>query len=236
MLEGLSSPSNRPILPYYLDFVLSSLPYLRCCFRSVLLPIIRCFREQLILSLQHLEASTSSAPQKSNAVDMEIILILNGLEKITLFCASDAKWDDFFDGHGKENVDNSYYGLRGLTDLVTGVFVGDTSESTGLTDEKMKEMLLALIVEIMTVVEKLWMATNMEKSMQAPAKEDIAYQIQPLNTRIRYRIRKFMDAVYRIYAVDFVEMISELWFAANANVDNLDVCHERANWIHCYSW
>jgi hypothetical protein len=247
LLEGMSCMSNRPVLPYYMDFILSSLPFLRKSFRTVLVPIIHCTCDQLLEFAKRLEQSYGKdVKERNRPIDMEGLLMIAGLEKMVLYSHAEAKWDD--KGDVKRPLDSSGYGIRGITDLVTGVFVGDSGSDTFTPEQKAKEVLLSHFPEIIAILCRIWEQTVNIASREGEKKVDgkdvvvpsmqMAASLVTLTSattleenvnlsssidRLQHRIKKMIDSFFRISPAETVEAVVQCWTEANSSMIELEV-------------
>lgn len=205
--------SNRALLPYFIDFILSSLPFMKSSFRIIVLPVIRVTREQLLLKCNTLERSYTGVDMNvstDSQLDMEIILLLTGLEKIITFCINDELLANGATGARKGT--DTVYGLRGITDLVTGVFAGgDSADDRG--DEKLRELLFDQILESLRVVEHVWRVITRADAESKP--REIIDHLQSTPKRIRHRLRRVVESFYELLPRETMEMLLELWVQAN---------------------
>jgi hypothetical protein len=223
LVEALSLESNRAALPYFMDFILSTLPHLRIVFHVILPPLIDCVLDQLRLAGTRLhraitQEATQSTPTSSGetALDTDTTLLLNGLEKIIALVMVELGHDD------QDRRTSDYYGLKNLTDLVTGVFGADFSADPPPAQHQIREMIANYLSEIITVTQSIWTAAVV------PVGDAIALGVDSRGlatdkSRIHYRVRKLYEAVLKLFPADTFEAIVERWTAMNPEANDLGV-------------
>jgi hypothetical protein len=116
-------------------------------------------------------------------------------------------------------MESASYGLRGLTDLVTGVFVSDSSALAITPEIIARETLLVMCQDLVGNIIPLWARFERPKSDKielgpVPSIEDLphnAIDLVPVDVRVRYRIRKLLETIQRCYPVESMEMFADLW-------------------------
>ena len=108
--DALVMIGNRPLLQQWMDFVLATLPHLRGGFRQMVVPLLLCICEQITLChitvqlLMHGDGGDGTMigqgpfiQERGAAMggpEKEIIIFLNGLEKMLMFCLSERTLND----------------------------------------------------------------------------------------------------------------------------------------------
>ncbi|KAJ8503598.1 hypothetical protein ONZ45_g10714 [Pleurotus djamor] len=88
LIDGIVTPSNRPILQHWLDFILMAIPSFQPTLQLVVTPLNECLCRQLLLCLTDIQRASSSATHVEDSIstagDAEIVMLLNGLERLVL--------------------------------------------------------------------------------------------------------------------------------------------------------
>lgn len=241
--NGISSAENVTVLPYYIDFVLSSLPYFRSHFQNFLMLLVKIFCSRV-------ESFCASFLQSrvNTAIDVEGVLLLSGLEKLLVFSFSEAEWEQNQDNFKSPN-DSAAYGLRGLTDLVSGVFVGGDSGSDPFSGhQKLCETLCAELPAVMKLLSLIWSAcgpkpdddneASQDMNLRSPDPFGSLVELVPIGeimenpslsscqNRLRSRIKRVMDHLLRLQPHFIVESVLHCWVRQNPTLlnsfDNVD--------------
>ena len=133
LIDGLSVPSNRPVLQHWLDFVLMAVPRFQPALHAVVAPLNDCLCRQVVSSLEEvLRMSLQSQPYVEDLVatvtDADFTMLLNGLEHLILLSLAytsemDASEDD------PNTLEKSVSEPGGLLGYVSNVFSSDSSTS-----------------------------------------------------------------------------------------------------------
>ena len=89
LMDGLSTRSNRPVLQHWLDFVLMAVPQFQPALQAVVSPLNDCLCRQILHALADVlraasQIQASPADECATISDSEMIMLLNGLERLVL--------------------------------------------------------------------------------------------------------------------------------------------------------
>ncbi|RUS26035.1 hypothetical protein BC938DRAFT_471306 [Jimgerdemannia flammicorona] len=261
--DALSVPTNRPVLQHWMDFVLTSLPCLRHCFKRVLMPVMQCICEQLTKAQEDLrrelfEPSLSAAAKITGSykdaarpdenlglfvlsgaigtVDVDTVIFLSGLEKIIMFCLMDTRMLDEGTGiggggFGSENASGLASGMAATTGSATTKVPTDSpsttlrgfaflfSGETGNTDASMTEHKIILDV---------WIVFKYPLAKGQDAFGALTVALNHTSDRVRSRIKKLLERLFKTFQVELIEAIVELFFLENPPALDLDDVYQRA--------
>ncbi|KAI9138353.1 Dopey, N-terminal-domain-containing protein [Paraphysoderma sedebokerense] len=151
LLKGLSSPTNRPMLHHWTDFLLFSLPVLKTSFNTVLFPVIHTLSNELlrIVDIYH-----QSIPDRNVIVNQsfdlpsedDIVTYINSIEKVIVLCLSDSSLKV-----ESENTKGDETG-GGLFSFVFGDLTGDVTKS----EQKVRDIVIAFLPNVLQVFRQLW--------------------------------------------------------------------------------
>ncbi|CAG8475177.1 8083_t:CDS:10 [Diversispora eburnea] len=156
LTEALSKSSNRPLLQEWMDLIINSLTYFRSSFNTVLVQLIQCICEQLrqwksetqfhyALIDNNNDSNISESRNGEPAMfDWDIIIFLNGFEKIVKDCLNKHSIDDYNSSYASSKSYETTLGLPTLTGYMTGTFTF-TLEYTG---KRIKERIKKLLEEL----------------------------------------------------------------------------------------
>jgi hypothetical protein len=130
LIDGISTPSNRAVLQHWLDFVLMAIPQFQPALQIVLAPLNDCICRQLRLSLTDILRASSdehdNAQDVSSATtDAELIILLNGLERLTLLSLADRSETD--QPEEEPSMEKTGQDNSGLLGYVSNVFSSENA-------------------------------------------------------------------------------------------------------------
>jgi hypothetical protein len=149
VVDGLATPTNRPVLQHWLDFILTTIPQFLPTLQAVIGPINDCLCRQLRAGLADvMQASRDDredfADVFATTTDAELIMLLHGLERFTLLSLasmSDPNPQEDENITEKPGLENS----SGLLGYVSGVFGSDNVSSS---DEEQLTVGCSLLIDI----------------------------------------------------------------------------------------
>ncbi|TPX67373.1 hypothetical protein SpCBS45565_g03814 [Spizellomyces sp. 'palustris'] len=242
LLDALSIHTNRPVLQHYMDFILSSLPHLRNSFRRILLPIIQCLCDELRKYQDGMRKYMSYSFERlqSNGIDpgdeqlsmqaypeLDVLVLLYGLEKLIAFCLAEGGLDSTGAKGGPPGAGGTSF--RFLTGYVASVFGSDERGLEAETaQQRMTEVVLNLLPSILRNLQELYglfdicsaEGQSMEfrnKPDQSNGQDNMSMSFTFLRDRIRFRIRKVLEATYKLHPSDTIESLIEVWLAENGS-------------------
>lgn len=239
VVDALSARTNRPILQHWMDFILSSLPHMRLSFSGVLLPVVQCLCDQLTEycdeMAKYVDTIFAHGPEsfEQGSPEMDVLVLLYGLEKLFVFCMMDG-------GTGTSVAKAAHTatgGLRLLTGYVTSVF-GSEERGTGEepVQQRMKEVVLGLLPQAFRILRQLH--DIFEINIEAPRKADSRSQIstgtraasfRSVRERVHYRIKRLLEAVYKVHPTETIETLVEVWLIENEDAINKQVRERRCD-------
>ena len=212
--DALRTKKNRAALPYYVDFIVSIVACInKPSQNEAVIHLVKsmCHEvKELVISFEKLDKPVYAA------FDEEVTLLFSSLEKLISHLANDISYDA---DERRKTMESASYGLRGLTDLVTGVFVSDSSALAITPEIIARETLLVMCQDLVGNIIPLWARFERPKSDKVelgpvPSIEDLphnAIDLVPVDVRVRYRIRKLLETIQRCYPVESMEMFADLW-------------------------
>ncbi|RUP50361.1 Dopey, N-terminal-domain-containing protein [Jimgerdemannia flammicorona] len=270
--DALSVPTNRPVLQHWMDFVLTSLPCLRHCFKRVLMPVMQCICEQLTKAQEDLrrelfEPSLSAAAKITGSykdaarpdenlglfvlsgaigtVDVDTVIFLSGLEKIIMFCLMDTRMLDEGTGiggggFGSENASGLASGMAATTGSATTkvptdspsttlrgfafLFSGETGNTdASMTEHKARDTLLFHLPAIIQIILDVWIVFKYPLAKGQDAFGALTVALNHTSDRVRSRIKKLLERLFKTFQVELIEAIVELFFLENPPALDLDI-------------
>ncbi|RUS22466.1 hypothetical protein BC937DRAFT_88992 [Endogone sp. FLAS-F59071] len=264
IVDAFSISTNRPILQHWMDFVLTSLPCLRHCFKRVLMPVMQCICEQLSKSQDDLrreffEPLLSPAVKTAGSykdagglekdfglltlseapgtIDVDTVIFLSGLEKIMMFCLTDTRMLDEGTGIGgggfggestsglasgmtptagtapsKAPSDSPSTTMRGFAFLFSGE-TGNTDPSA--TEHKARDTLLFHLPAIAQIMLDIWAVFKCPLDKEQDALGALNIALNFTSDRVRSRIKKLLERLFKTFQVELIEAFVELFFLEN---------------------
>lgn len=135
LIDGISVPSNRPILQHWLDFVLMTIPQFPYILTSAISPLNVCICRQLRLALDDAQrifaiSKGTHMDVQSSVDDASFIMLLNGLERLVLLNLNEAE-TNFSDVENSPN--DRMQDSAGLLSIVSNVFLQESQNQASDT-------------------------------------------------------------------------------------------------------
>lgn len=132
LVDGISTPSNRPVLHHWLDFVLLTVPQFPHILTPAIVPLNSCACRQIRraiadLSSVHSMAQEHSQEELSCVDDAEFFMLLNALERLILLCLDELDSSSVDDLSSTEKTTAE---TPGLLSMVSNVFLTDSPNMT----------------------------------------------------------------------------------------------------------
>jgi hypothetical protein len=132
LTNGISIPSNRPILQHWLDFILMTIPQFHDMLQATIIPLNDCVCRQLKSALveitQTLGAASTSNDIPTYTTDADFIMLLNALERLVLLSLSHLP--DTSEIEDELLPEKSGHDAGGLLGYVSNVFGADSAPVT----------------------------------------------------------------------------------------------------------
>ncbi|KAI3646116.1 hypothetical protein MP228_009044 [Amoeboaphelidium protococcarum] len=183
IVMALVTPSNSSVLPYVCDFILSALHYLKLQFRSILLPILNCLIRELEIMCQ------------ADAISIQetrFYLLTHCIQKVISFCQTEAVWEIL----GERQVQSpSSYGLKGITDMMSGVFSTEvSSEDSYSPHHKVRESLALAVFQTSSIIARRLSLFAIDASQQSQS-----------HLRIKQAANQILDSFLKPFPLDLLE-------------------------------
>ncbi|KAG0174439.1 hypothetical protein DFQ29_007496 [Apophysomyces sp. BC1021] len=249
--DALVSTSNRPILQHWMDFCLATLPHVRGGFRQIVVPLLICVCQQITLchtTVRLLMHGGSSQPegtrltlpciQERGAVlggpEKDILVFLNGLEKILMFCLMERSLgDDWYDANRALPIPMvpEQSELRGLAELVH-------SEEFSRSGDKPRDTILYHLPVLLHILLDVWRVfrrpdwSDEMTDMIGHAKKDAALQSFGIAAdRVKARLENIFERLYKHCAIEFIESFAKIFFIENPIALEYESCSHQYDLI-----
>jgi hypothetical protein len=134
LVDGIATPSNRPISQHWMDFILTAVPQFQPALQAVVTPLNACLCHQLRSSLNDLLKASSRTQDfaqdiSAGTTDAELVMLLNGLERFVLLGLTTTSENNVSEDDPSP-AEKTTPEPGGLLGIVTNVFGTDTSQTT----------------------------------------------------------------------------------------------------------
>ena len=134
LVDGIATPSNRPILQHWMDFILTAVPQFQPALQAVVAPLNGCLCHQLRSSLNDLLKASSRKQDfaqdiSAGTTDAELVMLLNGLERFVLLGLTTTSENNVSEDDPSP-AEKTTPEPGGLLGIVTNVFGTDTSQTS----------------------------------------------------------------------------------------------------------
>jgi hypothetical protein len=225
-----------------MDFWLTSLPNLRGCFQDIILPLLICICDQTTVCRnqfdqmvqQHLSTGKNLPTSATNGFsnielpDSYILMFLNGIEKMIMFCLLDKGVSNSWQpGHKKTSSASSQTNtgsssahksgdvsaLRGFALLLYGDDVSSSKDQSS-EEHKARDTILFHLPIILQVLVEVWDTFDTSKGyLDTTEASSLSYRAA--SHRVHARLEKTLERLYRSHSIDTVEACVELFFTSN---------------------
>ncbi|RIA92963.1 Dopey, N-terminal-domain-containing protein [Glomus cerebriforme] len=233
LLDALSIQYNRPLLQQWMYFIVTSLPYFRHSFNSILIPLIQCICEQLsrwktemynhyAFMADNDQSNGTKYNKKSGDLtvsEWDIITLLNGFEKIVMFCLKDEGLANA--GDSSPTISKAYESSLGLSGF-GNLFSIDTSHpEQPSSEQKPRDYILYIVFpNIVAIILDIWSLFKNVYSPNRPPKvgtDPFLIALSHTGDRTQRRIMKLLDKLYKNAHAELIEAFVELWYNENPN-------------------
>ena len=142
LIDGISIPSNRPLLHHWLDFVLMTIPQFPHILTSAIFALNACICREIKGALTNLDAVLAAKRPSEEGVgscndDSEFIMLLNALERLILLSLDEV---DLTSTDESNPSDKPTSEGSGLLSIMSNVFLADSSGSASESNLTVSEL------------------------------------------------------------------------------------------------
>ncbi|KAH8099733.1 Dopey, N-terminal-domain-containing protein [Cristinia sonorae] len=209
LLDGLSTPSNRPLLQHWLDFIMMTISQFHNMLQTLIVPLTDCVCRQLRIALYEV----LKAPSKKKScgdintftTDADFTMLLTALERlVSLSLAHIAVvTQDEDESSVPEKNDGS-----GLLGYVSNVFSSDGTTLPNEDQQPSKASDYRCLRESIRVLFSIWTTLVVPES-NTPSSQDESVSL--IFTRSRSRCRRVLEHLFRAHALEVLECIIDCW-------------------------
>ncbi|KAL5535972.1 hypothetical protein ACEPAF_4066 [Sanghuangporus sanghuang] len=208
LIDGIATPSNRPLLHHWLDFVLLTVPQFPHVLTSAVFPLNTCACRQIRKALRDLSSvlSTTQEPSqvKSCVDDAEFVMLLNALERLILLGLDEL---DSTITEETSSPDKSSADTSGLLSMVSNVFLTDSPNVAAEAPMTARSPGYRALREGVGVLYETWNLVSADIPGSHPASETLSL----IFTQTFSRCRRALERLYRAHAFEVIESVIERW-------------------------
>ncbi|TFK56468.1 hypothetical protein OE88DRAFT_1715528 [Heliocybe sulcata] len=208
LLDGISTPTNRPVLQHWLDFILTTIPQFERSFKPALSPLNDCVCRQLrraLADVLRISVSGTSADVASTASDSEVLMFLNVLERLVLLSLDRGVGIIPFEEDAPEKTGQEPGGLLGY---MSNVFSSDNIPSLPEGQLTARSAGYRCLHEAIRVLYAFWTST-VWVAPQFWASQD--HTLFLIFSRSRTRCRRVLEHLFRAQSSEVLESIVDCW-------------------------
>ncbi|KAI0323044.1 Dopey, N-terminal-domain-containing protein [Amylostereum chailletii] len=216
LLDGITTPTNRPIMQHWLDFVLMTVPQFQHTLHAVLAPLSECVGRQLRSCMADIQRASKKGgvPEAegdvhSIATDAEFLTLLNALERLILLNLStaDAVHPEE-EGVPPEKPPGAAESGGGLLGIVTNVFASEIAPISSDEQLTTRSPGYRALHEGIHVLFNLWTTLVWsERHAWTPMGDSLAM----ISNKSRARCRRVLEHLFRIHSAEVLESIVDCW-------------------------
>ncbi|KAF8313993.1 hypothetical protein DL93DRAFT_1101270 [Clavulina sp. PMI_390] len=216
LIDGLSRPSNRPVLQHWIDFVMMTVAQFPSLAHSVS-PLCDCICRQLRVCFSEYDTMVTNkerpqAPLQWNTSDADILLFLNALERLVLLSLSKPEETAPTDDVDKPTAESS-------TGLLGYVFGGETQTPVGEDTSSTRPTSYKNLQEAVRAVHSLWSILGVAEDLEEPPYRSALASVV---VRVRARCMKTLEHLFKVQSSEVLESLIECWLLTTSPQSNFD--------------
>ncbi|KAI0307632.1 Dopey, N-terminal-domain-containing protein [Multifurca ochricompacta] len=211
LVDGISLPSNNPVLQHWLDFILMAVPQFHHTLQALVSPLGDCICKNLRIRLDDIRRALRDGHDhydfQSNTTDAELIMLLNALERMVLLSLSTTETSQAEDDDvpvekplGAES--------GGLLGIVTSVFSSESAPNNLEEQLTVRSPGYRALNESVRVLYAIWDTTAQTKQHTSPSKHEM---LSLICAKTRIRCRRVFEHLFRLQSAEVFESIVDCW-------------------------
>ncbi|RPD65070.1 hypothetical protein L227DRAFT_519769 [Lentinus tigrinus ALCF2SS1-6] len=211
LIDGISTPTNRPLLQHWLDFVMMTVPQFKETLKAVVTPLTDCICRQLRLALTEILDASVDGPQGEDIVsytsDADFMMLLTALERLSLLSMTRITGEQPAEEE-QQAAEKSAQESGGLLGYVSGVFgsdgVSNANDDASLTRTSDHRCLHNAVRVLYAMWDKLVLP---HEGDWASREESLAL----IYSRARNRSRRVLEHLFRAHSTEVLESVVDCW-------------------------
>lgn len=230
---------NSATLHHWVDFLLMTIPQFRHALHTVILPLVDSFVSRLddivtILGQMFEPGSTQpSSRLDSTSTDAEYTVLVNSLERLLLIAVAEGQAitaDDEPKSSDKSATEASGSGASGLLGYMSGVLGSSDAETTEMSEETkvgpclkhwsafanwiLSQTRHAVLRRVRDSVQLFVSSWDVATTMEAAAEDDMMTSQGQYAAKVKVRVRKALERLYKAAPSDVLENVIVFWHKA----------------------
>lgn len=212
LIGGFSSPSSRPVLDSWIEFLSECLPLITDVIFQMLIPLVECLCTQIKATFESLQevfrqSGRLIVPEAGGkSPEATLVALLNGLEQV-LAVAHERLMLEETRNAGSKSPDVPSGGFFG--NMVSGVFAVESPQSRNSAANNRLTVLLCF-QDTVKICYSIWSwgdLNNNGATFDVLSKESWAYT----SLRMKGRARRILEHMFTAETLECMETLIELW-------------------------
>ncbi|KAK7464504.1 hypothetical protein VKT23_006673 [Stygiomarasmius scandens] len=212
LLDGISVPSNRPVLQHWLDFILMAVPQFQPTLQAIVAPLNDCVGRQLLLSLK--DVKKVSAHERdfdedipSTATDAEFIMLLNAIERLVLLSLAYTSTEESGPEDDSSINEKPAEGST-ILGIMSTVFSSDSNQPSNDDQLAAKSPAYRALSDGVRVLYLIWCTLSWSDPEPLSSKDE---SLALIYNRSRSRCRRVLEHLFRAQSAEVFECIVDCW-------------------------
>ncbi|KAI8927393.1 Dopey, N-terminal-domain-containing protein [Entophlyctis helioformis] len=155
--------------------------------------------------------------------EIDILVILHGLERTISYCLQEDRSAAAVSESARGSTTEAVGSIVSLSSIIGSALVGEPlPDPSDKPDYAIKTEIFALLPGIFAILRSLCATTGLSKSEKQSAAATTHFSIESISERVHYRVRRLLEAVYRLHPSHTIEALVEVWFAENEGLLDSD--------------
>ncbi|KAF8640453.1 hypothetical protein AX17_000117 [Amanita inopinata Kibby_2008] len=212
LVDGIAAHTNRPILQHWLDFLLTAVPQFQPALKPLITPLNDCICHQLRSSLNDLLGASSGDQNSALDVplattDAELIMLLNGLERIVLLGLA-TSFEDPVPEEETTPVEKPMTEAGGLLGYVSNVFSTDSSQPAAEEQFMSRSPGYKSLDDGIRVLYAVWSSLAWNNPTVYSSSDE---SLSLIFNRVGMRCRRVLEHLFRVQSAEVLESIVDCW-------------------------
>jgi hypothetical protein len=209
---GFATPSSRPVLDSWINFLSECLPFYAEAIFQIIIPLVETFCtqiEHIFHDLQTTFRDTTTPPENFIAPETTLISLLNGLEQVLA-----RGHERLIQDEARSPVVKSPDQPQGFFgNMVSGVFSSDAPQARSLTANNRLTVLLSF-QDAVRICFKIWSWGGRGLEGFSQDVESVA-SFTYTSLRMRNRARRLLEHLFAAEPLECLETVIEIWQKAS---------------------
>lgn len=205
LIGGFSSPSSRPVLDSWVNFLAECLPLLSQVIFQILIPLVECIVEQIRKNFDTLKTLyTSGATSLIASSEYTLVSLLNGLEQILATAHDKLMTEEVKNPNPKTpNEGTGFFG-----NMVSGVFAQETPQSRNAAANNRLTVLLCF-QDTVRICYNIWSWGDYGNSSDLDPTSTNSFGYTSM--KLRARSRRILEHMFAAETLECLETLIQLW-------------------------